>query len=59
MEFVLLAAIFLTSSGFLVSSLFTPATPTAITPAATGATEAIAPASAPSSEEDMTGRPPN
>jgi hypothetical protein len=59
MAFVLLAAIFLTSSGFLVSTLATPATPTAIAPAETAAAEAIAPVSAPRSDEDMTARPAN
>ena len=58
MAFVL-AAIFLTSSGFLVSTLFTPATPTAIAPAETAATEVIAPVSAPSSGDGMTGHPAN
>jgi hypothetical protein len=49
MGFVLLAAIFLTSSGFLVGALPASTVPTAIAPAPA---EAIAPVCAPGSGED-------
>jgi hypothetical protein len=51
MEFVLLAAIFLTSSGFLVSTLPASAPPTATTPAQP---ERIAPAGASAFDEGRT-----
>jgi hypothetical protein len=56
MAFVLLAAIFLTSSGFLVSTLPASAPPATLTPAPA---EAIAPAPASSHGEDTTAWPRN